>query len=1306
MGIFDWFVEDVLGIDIPDQTSPYERGQDVTIYSTEAYLPIIKGVVKDAEPVVVAFAGTSGDGTNDKIENDLIHKVFVFGKQVQSIDAVRIDGVDSESEDWQDKKGNRWLHVRKFPNGMSGYYWEYLQKSGFKSDYKFTDCCCVYVVAETGSEVVTSEPNDVRADLTGVPVSSSLDSSATATQRLHNNVDHFYRWLTSDSSGPKWPTSMLNLSSWQQAAADCNIQIETFEGSGEYQSRYTFDKAVDTSLKTHEIIKLFRESVRAHMPFDHSTGKYDLILEQDDNYAAIEITEADIDGGIRTNESADVGQKVNQVIVKFPDADQNGKTAEAIYPEPGSAIDLQWLAEDNQQRKTKTVNLDACNNYYLAMQQAKIEAEHSREGLLSRFTVKPRVYKLKPGQVVKVTVAERGWNQKPFRILGKTLHKDLFSDLSLREHQPYIYDYHNTGEKPAIPDTIIDPKKLAEPTGLTVTGSAYGGKKATWISAYSKFDWQLETAAGSIVDSGSVNTNSLELAKLVSGTSYVLAIRARNNAGKVSNWVESAVFVYVKTITDDNTPNNPLNPSVPAPEVDDPLTQDEYVWKVYYDTIDHGDAPDTQAAYYGGLVDHATGQTFIIPDALPNTEYFIWFGLLKKELSADLATTWVKHTVTSGAGLGTDHFLDDVREAIDRATPDGELDQIIDDTKSRLETDITNTKANLEAELGYSALDALEALLETNEQNFLTAEYVEQINGWQLQIEEQLGQLIIEGGAVTASEFASYQLLVDAHAGKLSSIATWQGEVDGTLTQHSTQILQNAEQIALIAGAVEDGDIYTRLDQVELELDGVNNAITSTAISATYSDFEALEQALASGETALDLVEQGLSLGVAKEQIQSQSNELSAQAEILEQTQSIASGGQAAAQQALRSISDEKEQRAEFEQQIYAELEQSNSFISENQTAIATQEEALAIVEQALSANRDDLDATIISVSQVRTTANGNAEAINSLQLVVGSESTGLQGEVNNLSSVVLDEQTGLVQAFNAMSATVGDEQSGLVADVTTVQAAIYDEDTGLLQAYNNLSATVGDDNSGMVKSVLDLSATQDDQQDEIDSLKGAVTIGVDVNGNFTGIYIEGTKQASTIKFTAGEFSLWDSIKNQDALIWESGKGWRFRGRVAAEDIDGDTVSAMVKSIETTHMSFTTAPGSPTEDDSPLLSVTVNKSFPRTRKLVIQGVNVFISFTATGDAARGTADILIRPSWTPGLSESGGLTQIDNATNGQSYQQKFLMPPIVVDVPANKTGSVDFYLRASGFQASNLAVIASSQDGAYISLVPESTDLS
>lgn len=1162
MGIFDWFFEDVLGLDFGGDHNPYARGQDVNIHSTESYLPIFKGKVNDVKPAVVAFAGTSGDGTGDDIENDLIHKVFVYGKRVKSIDAVRVDGVDSESTDWQDNEGNRWLHVRKFPNGMSNYVWDQLQQAGFKSDYKFTECCCVYVVAEAGSEVVTSEPRDVRIDLTGYPVSSSLDGSSSAQQRQHNNVDHFFQWLTKDSSGAGWPESVIDLPSWRKAAKDCNIQIETYEGSGVYQSRYTFDYAIDTGMQVHEIIKIFRESIRAHMPFDHSSGKYHLILEQDDNYSDFEIYEEDIDGGIRTTESADVGKKVNQVIVKYPDAEQNGKMVEAIYPVPGSEIDNQWLQEDNQQRKSKSVTLDACTNHYLAMQQAKIEAEHSREGLQAIFTVKPRVYKLKPGEVVKVTSPERGWNAKPFRVLGKTLHKNLFSDLRLREHQPYIYDYHNTGEKPVIPDTTIDPNKLNAPTNLVVIDSAYGGKKATWVSTYAKFDWQLELNIGGVVLSGTTTSNTLELSSLVDGNRYTLAVRARNNIGKVSHWVESSPFTYVAPTPEENLPENPLNPVVPVPDVTDPAEQDQFVWKVYYDTIDHGVSPDTQAAFYGGLIVYSAGQTFTIPDALPNTDYYVWFGLVKRSQSNELPTQWTKRVVSGGTGLTSEHLSADLRAFIDLPLEKiTEVEQDLTDTEERInqQIDLTNIQ------LGQYATDAINALFAQANANYITQEYVVEIEGFRNQVNHDLGQILVEGGAVKADEFIATRLLVDTHNGQISTLIQSQSQTDEAIETQASQIQQNAEHINLLTTSLGDSDFSALM----LRLNQAENELVLSSVSAASANVNLINEIFSGANTAYELAAQGVNLSLAESKISTLSDENQSLAEQQQITLSLARGNEAAVAQSIKTISDAEHARATQESLLKARLDtQGNSIISTIERVEYV--EANKVEQEAFSALR----------TQVEHPDHGLANAY----LVLQSQRRIIDGKASNtaftaLKNAVEHPDYGLSNAYLVMeSQQQAISQKASNTAFTALKNAVEHPDYGLANAYlvmesqqqtisqkasnsalAQLRSEVQHPSSGLASAHLMLRA----QQDDLDNLQAEYFLGVDVNGRITGIHGHADNNESELNFLSDKINFVHPDTLEKLLKFNtSSRKLELDATFYAQNIDGDITDSAVIDVK------------------------------------------------------------------------------------------------------------------------------------------------
>jgi hypothetical protein len=808
-GLIDWFVEDVLGIDTTPP-NPYASGADITIHSTEAYLPILIGEVNNLKPVAVVFAGTS-DGDSDDMRNDLIHKVAPIGKAVESIVSISVDGTDSESNDWQDNKGNRWLHARRFPNSMNGYSDPLLNRAGFKSYYKYTDCASVYVRGEKGSEILTSEPNDIRANVKGKQATDWLGTNSTANQRYTNGVLHFYNYLVNHDNGAGWNAMLLNSASWQHSGNVCNTQVETFSGSGVYRDQFTLNGIIDTGKKVHEIIDDFLKALNAHMPY--YDDQYHLVIEQDDNYADIEIFDEDIDGGVQVVESADVGEKVNQVVIKYPDKSHNGKNIELIYPEVGSAKDLQYLAEDNQQRKAKTVELPFCNDPFEARQIAKMKLETSRQSLKANFDVKSRCRKLHCGQVVRVTYNKLGWDKKPFRILGKTLNRNLRSSLKLREHQPYIYDPQEDSSILEIPDTVIDPRKIATPIDLQVGVSTYGGMVASWNSVFNKFDIQVEQVSnGRIIDSKPVSKLSHELINLIDGREYLFAVRARNNVGQFSDWVESEPFTFSASSTSPNIPSNPITPEVEVPAVTDPELVDQYVWKVYYSITDHGPSPNLTNAFYGGLLSYATGQVFRISDALPNLTYYVWFGLIKKEQSSEDPTQWIKRSVVSGSGISSQFLSDEVRAALESTAEinviQSDVDDLIESLIWRTAESQSNTTKTVKSNIKIERVD--EAIANESEAR------------------------VTQGEQLTAS------------------IETEQGRVDSALTridQVESDANGNTATISALSGTVNDpingvGAAYALAQLAKTTADGASSSISSisgqvnhadTGLSATYS---------------------------------------------------------------------------------------------------------------------------------------------------------------------------------------------------------------------------------------------------------------------------------------------------------------------------------------------------------------------------------------------------------------------------------------------------------------------------------------
>ena len=62
-----------------------------------------------------------------------------------------------------------------------------------------------------------------------------------------------------------------------------------------------------------------------------------------------------------------------------------------------------------------------------------------------------------------------------------------------------------------------------------------------------------------------------------------------------------------------------------------------------------------------------------------------------------------------------------------------------------------------------------------------------------------------------------------------------------------------------------------------------------------------------------------------------------------------------------------------------------------------------------------------------------------------------------------------LTERVNSIELTVGDENSGLVKDVDTLETTVGDENSGLVKDVDTLEATVGDNSTGLVKEVNDI---------------------------------------------------------------------------------------------------------------------------------------------------------------------------------------------------------------------------------------------
>jgi len=85
----------------------------------------------------------------------------------------------------------------------------------------------------------------------------------------------------------------------------------------------------------------------------------------------------------------------------------------------------------------------------------------------------------------------------------------------------------------------------------------------------------------------------------------------------------------------------------------------------------------------------------------------------------------------------------------------------------------------------------------------------------------------------------------------------------------------------------------------------------------------------------------------------------------------------------------------------------------------------------------------------------------------------GGKGILANLGGkyVTAVEFAQLVEAVQALQTIVGSSSSGLAKDVADLKTAVGDSDAGLVKDVTDLQTVVGDENAGLVKRVADLEA-------------------------------------------------------------------------------------------------------------------------------------------------------------------------------------------------------------------------------------------
>jgi hypothetical protein len=519
MGILSKITGFLFGWLIPDAPQP-ELGTEVTKAATDASIPVLYG--RGYGSGVIVFQA-SNDADNDDIKNDLLHQIVIWGEgQCGGIVKNYVNDDLSTISKYNAKSGRRWYYAANFNNGLATYSDALLSQSGKRTTDKFDGKLVSYIRCEMAKDIWAGSPSHM-AEWTGRVISTPSGGTATASE---NPVSQLYDLLKSPIYGKGLTTAEIDVASFQSERPYCDTLIETYPASGIFRKLFTSNVSLDTSNSVLDNVNTLLKAMRGLLPV--SNGKLKLIIEKDDPAVDFVLDENDkgfIEWGTITDSSK--SNRYNRVIVSWTDPDAGWTKQEAIYPPTGSALETTLLDDDNGIVLEKSVDLKTCIYYHEAMHHAKTLLEVSRDQLRTTVEWGPEAIILEVGDILPAVRKSVGWTNKLFRIETTEESSSGTVTLKLREHQPYIYDDANTGDKPSLPDTELAFVKPATPTTAVIADvyNDFAQVELSWTSTTTRHQIVITDSSGNLIVSTPIGRKNYSITNYPLGT-YTVEVYA------------------------------------------------------------------------------------------------------------------------------------------------------------------------------------------------------------------------------------------------------------------------------------------------------------------------------------------------------------------------------------------------------------------------------------------------------------------------------------------------------------------------------------------------------------------------------------------------------------------------------------------------------------------------------------------------------------------------------------------------------------------------------------------------------------
>ena len=203
--------------------------------------------------------------------------------------------------------------------------------------------------------------------------------------------------------------------------------------------RYEINAIVDTGKPLIENLRVLLSGCRGMLPW--ISGKYTLVIERD-RPPVMDIGPDQIVAGIDA-QGPSKRDTLNQATARYTEPARQWKQDSAIWPPPGGATDKALLALDRGERLSRGLNMPTVTSRAQALDLSRIVVYRTRGAVRARLRATPECIVVTPADIVRLTDATLGWNDKPFLVLGVAHQYGGEVALECVEHNASVYTWED-----------------------------------------------------------------------------------------------------------------------------------------------------------------------------------------------------------------------------------------------------------------------------------------------------------------------------------------------------------------------------------------------------------------------------------------------------------------------------------------------------------------------------------------------------------------------------------------------------------------------------------------------------------------------------------------------------------------------------------------------------------------------------------------------------------------------------------------------------------------------------------------------